>query len=137
MTLEMILSSCISSDLSLHIKVHCVYPMKITKYMVQYLRWETGEISYEPLDLITSNGPVPCAQFAKQHGLLDTEQWKRFRHITSDFLKVNRLINQAKITTYKHEPLWKFGYLVPRTHWQAMDLDKRNGTDLWKEAEGT
>jgi hypothetical protein len=101
------------------------------------VEWETGETTYEPLDLIASDDPVTCAQYAKQHGLLDTEGWKRFRRIASDFPKVERLINQAKTSTYKHEPFWKFGYLVPRTHWQAMDLDKKNGNNFWQEAEAT
>jgi hypothetical protein len=102
-----------------------------------FVEWETGETTYEPLDLIASDDPVTCAQYAKQHGLLDTEGWKRFRCITSEFPKVERLINQAKTSTYKHEPFWKFGYLVPQTHWQAMDIDKKNVNDFWKEAEAT
>jgi hypothetical protein len=98
------------------------------------VEWKTGETTHEPLDLIASDNPVTSTQYAKQHGLLDTEGWKRFRRITSEFPKVERLINQAKTVTYKHEPFWKFGYLVPQTHWQEMDI---NGNDFWKEAEAT
>jgi hypothetical protein len=94
------------------------------------VEWETGETTYEPLDSIASDDPVTCAQYAKQHGLLDTEGWRLFRRIASDFPKVERLINQAKTSTYKHEQFWKFGYLVPRTHWQAMNIDKKNGTNF-------
>jgi hypothetical protein len=115
MTSKMILSNCIRSDVSLHIKVHCVHPIKITRDHV-LVEWETGETTYEPLDLIASDDPATYAQYAKQHGLLDTEGCKRFRRITSDLPKVERLIKQAKTSTYKHEPFWKFGYLVPQTH---------------------
>jgi hypothetical protein len=101
------------------------------------VEWETGETMYEPLDLIASYDHVTCAQDAKQHGLFDTEGWKRFRRIASDFAKVKRLINQAKPSTYKHEPFWKFGYLVPQTHWQVIDINKKNGNDFWKEVEAT
>jgi hypothetical protein len=52
------------------------------------VEWETGETTYEPLDMIASDDSVTCAQYAKQHGLLDTEV----------------LINQAKKSTCKHEP---------------------------------
>jgi hypothetical protein len=69
--------------------------------------------------------------------LTHTEGWKWFRRVASDIPKVERLINQAKTSTNKHEPFWKFGYLVPRTHWQAMDIDKKKGNDFWKEAEAT
>jgi hypothetical protein len=89
------------------------------------VEWETGETTYEPLDLIASDDPVTCAQYAKKHGLLDTDGWKRFRRIVNKSPRIERLINQAKTSTYKHEPFWKFGYLVPQTHWQAMELDKK------------
>jgi hypothetical protein len=68
---------------------------------------------YDPLDLIASDDPVTCAQYAKQHGMLDLEGWKRFRCIASDFPKVERIIIQAKTSTYKHALFWKFDYLVP------------------------
>jgi hypothetical protein len=42
------------------------------------IEWETGDTTYEPLDLIASDDPVTCAQYAKQHGLLDTEGLKWF-----------------------------------------------------------
>ena len=40
--------------------------------------WESGETTYEPLGLIASDDPVTCAEYAKQHNLLDTADWKRF-----------------------------------------------------------
>jgi hypothetical protein len=40
------------------------------------VEWETGESTYEPLDLIASDDPVSCAEYAIQHGLLDTPGWK-------------------------------------------------------------
>jgi hypothetical protein len=39
---------------------------------------ETGESTYEPLDLIGSDKPVTCAEYAVKHGLIDTLGWKRF-----------------------------------------------------------
>jgi hypothetical protein len=32
---------------------------------------------------------------------------------------------------------WKFGLIVPRTHAQAIELDKKNNTTRWQEAEAT
>ena len=52
-------------------------------------------------------------------------------------LNIEQLINKANTSTYKHEPFWKFGHLVPRTHWKARDLDKKNGNTFWQEAEAT
>jgi hypothetical protein len=47
------------------------------KYNVK-VEWENGEVSYEPLHTIASNDPVVvCAIYGKDHGLLDTDGWKR------------------------------------------------------------
>ena len=99
--------------------------------------WETGETTYEPLDLIASDDPVSCAEYAKEHGLLDTEGWKRFRRYANNEPNINRSINQTRSRTSSREPFWKFGYLVPQTHSQAMELDRKNGNSNWKEAEET
>jgi hypothetical protein len=47
------------------------------------------------------------------------------------------LINQAKFKTYRHEPFWKFGVLVPRNHAQAMELDRDNGNTNWQDASAS
>jgi hypothetical protein len=47
------------------------------------------------------------------------------------------MINQAKLTSYRRNPFWKFGGLVPRNHAQAMELDKQNGNSKWQDAEAT
>ena len=47
------------------------------------------------------------------------------------------MINQAKLRSYRCEPFWKFGVLVPRTHAQALELDKKNGNTKWQDAEAT
>jgi hypothetical protein len=47
------------------------------KYSVK-VECENGEVSYEPLHTIASNDPVVvCAIYGKEHGLLDTDGWKR------------------------------------------------------------
>jgi hypothetical protein len=33
--------------------------------------WETVESTYEPLDLIASDDPITCAEYALKHNLLD------------------------------------------------------------------
>jgi hypothetical protein len=99
------------------------------------VEWETGESTYEPLDLIASDDPVTCAEYAMKHGLLDTPGWKRFRRYAKDEKKLRLKISQAKHRSYRREPFWKFGVLVPRTHEQAMELDKKNGNTKWQDAE--
>ena len=47
------------------------------------------------------------------------------------------MINQVKLRSYCHEPFWKFGVLVPRTHSQAMEIDMKNRNTKWQDAEET
>ena len=87
--------------------------------------------------MIASDDPVTCAEYAKQHDLLETTGWKRFRRYAKIAKKLNQLINQAKLQSYRGEPFWKFGVLVPRTHSQAMEIDVKNGNTKWQDAETT
>ena len=99
------------------------------------VEWETGETTYEPLDMIGNDDPVTCAEYAARNGLLDTPGWKRFRRLGKNQEKVRRMVNQAKLKYYRREPFWKFGFLVPRTHEQAMEIDRKNGNTRWQDSE--
>jgi len=101
------------------------------------VEWETGETTYEPLDLIASDDPVTCAEYARTHDLLDTPGWKRFRRLAKNKKKIKRMINQAKLKSYRRDTFWKFGVMVPRTHAQVLELDKQNGNTKWQDAEAT
>jgi hypothetical protein len=47
------------------------------------------------------------------------------------------MVNQAKLGSYRRDPFWKFGALVPQSHGQAIELDKQNKNTRWQEAEAT
>jgi hypothetical protein len=47
------------------------------------------------------------------------------------------MIIQAKLKSYRRDPFWKFGVLVPCNHAQGMELDKQNGSTKWRDAEAT
>jgi hypothetical protein len=66
--------------------------------------------------MIASDDPVTCAEYAMKHHLLETPGWKRFRRFAKSEKKLKRMINQAKLKSYRREPFWKFGVLVPQTH---------------------
>jgi hypothetical protein len=73
------------------------------------VEWETGESTYEPLDLIASDDPITCAEYALKHNLLDETGWKQFRHYTRNKNKLDRIVNQTKVSSYRREPFWKVG----------------------------
>ena len=51
---------------------------KGSKYNVM-VEWESGEVTYEPLTLISKDDPITCAVYAKKHDLLDTTGWKHLK----------------------------------------------------------
>jgi Reverse transcriptase (RNA-dependent DNA polymerase) len=98
---------------------------------------ESGEITYEPLDMIGKDDPMTCAEYAHWMNLLGTPGRKQFRHIYKNPGKVERMVNQAKLKSYRREPFWKFGVMVPCTHNQAVEIDQANGNCLWQESKST
>jgi hypothetical protein len=101
------------------------------------VEWETGETTYEPLDLIAEDDPVSCAEYARKSQLLDTLGWKRFKWLGQSEKKIERMVNQAKFTSYRRDPFWKSGVLVPRTHAQAIEIDRNNVNSKWQDSEKT
>ena len=99
------------------------------------VEWETGEVTYEPLDLIAKDDPVTCAMYAKDHGLLETPGWKRFKRLAKRRKILERAINQSKLRQHRRSPKFKFGYEVAQNHNDAMRIDALTGTTRYKEAE--
>jgi hypothetical protein len=131
-TFDLILCDCIYvPDICINLKDY-----KGSTYNV-LVAWETGESTYEPLDLIASDDPITCAEYALKHNLLDEPGWKRFCHYTRKKHTLCRIVNQTKVSSYRQEPFWKLGVLVPRDHKQAMELDMKNNNKKWQDAEET
>jgi hypothetical protein len=82
----------------------CIYVPEICIDLKDYngstynvlVAWETGESTYEPLDLIASDHPITCAEYALKHNLFDAPGWKRFRHYTRQKNTFGRIFNQIK-----------------------------------------
>ena len=98
------------------------------------IAWETGEITYEPLDLMANQIPVDLALYAKNNNLLYKPGWKRFKRLGRRDKQIMRLVKQAKLRSYRLRPKYKFGYEVPRNFRHAKELDKRNGNTWWQDA---
>ena len=96
--------------------------------------WEDGSRTYEPLHIIGADCPVICAQYAKRNGLLDAPGWKRCRTITKNEKKMMRMINQAKLSSFRRAPIYQFGYKVPSSPQEAIRLDEENNNTRWQDA---
>ena len=106
---------------------------KGSKYNVM-VEWENGEITSEPLTTIAADDPVTCAIYAKENGLLNEDGWKRFKGIAKREKKFLRMVNQAKLRSFRHSPKYKYGFEVAKSYNHAMELDRRNGNTKWNEA---
>ena len=103
-----------------------------SRYNVK-VRWENNEVTSEPLKVIAADDPVTLAQYALDNDLLNTDCWRRFRGIAKNQKKMKRMINQAKLRSYRHAPKYMFGFEIPRNYAHALELDKRNKNNRWKE----
>ena len=96
--------------------------------------WEDKTETWEPLAEFWRSDPITVAVYAKEHGLLDTPGWKRLKPYVKNNKKVNRMTKQAILSSMRHAARYKFGVQVPATPREAMELDKKNGNTLWKDA---
>ena len=91
------------------------------------MEWENGEITCEPLSIIGADDPVTCAICAKENNLLDLPGLKQFKSIAKRQKKFDRMVNQAKLCSYRTAPRYKYGFEVPRDYEHAKRLDERHG----------
>ena len=119
---------------------------KGSKYNLE-IEWETGEITEEPLtkrktrknpeEGMWEQDPVPVAIYARDNNLLDTEGWRLpgMKKMAKTQQRIVRQANQSKLHSFRTKPIYMYGFLVPRDHRQAMDIDLQNGNTKWKDSE--
>ena len=112
-----------------------------TKALELFIEWEDSTRSYEPFSTPEKTGffdvdPVTVAAYAREHNLVGTPGWSRpaLRAYVKNSKVLQRRVNQAKLHSFRHKPVYMFGVLVPRNYDQAIQLDKENGNNLWQEA---
>ena len=84
------------------------------------IKWENGEITYEPLDIIAADNPVTCAIYTRKNSLLDELGWTSFWHFANCEKHLLHLVKGAKMQSFKATPHYKFGYPVPHTYDEAL-----------------
>ena len=106
---------------------------KGSKYNVM-VEWESGEVTYEPLTLISKDDPITCAVYAKKHDLLDTTGWKHLKRYAKTSKRLIRAIKQSRIRQVRASARYQHGFQVPKDYNDAMRLDKENGNTHWQDA---
>ena len=69
---------------------------KGSKYNVM-VEWESGEVTYEPLTLISKEDPINCAVYAKKHDLPDTTRWNHPKRHAKISKRLIRAVKQSRI----------------------------------------
>ena len=72
--------------------------------------WENGEKSYEHLEKASKENPVIIALYAKESNLLDTEGWEHCKHIAKREKKLVRLLNQARLRSFRVSDKYQYGF---------------------------
>ena len=106
---------------------------KGSKYNVM-VEWESGEVTYEPLTLISKDDPITCAVYAKKHDLLDTTGWKHLKRYAKTSKRLIRTVKQSRIRQVRASARYQHGFQVPKDYNDAMRLDKENGNTHWQDA---
>ena len=106
---------------------------KGSKYNVM-VEWESGEVTYEPLTLISKDDPITCAVYAKKHDLLDTTGWKHLKRYAKTSKRLIRAVKQSRIHQVRASARYQHGFQVPKDYNDAMRLDKENGNTHWQDA---
>ena len=106
---------------------------KGSKYNVM-VEWESGEVTYEPLALISKDDPITCAVYAKKHDLLDTTGWKHLKRYAKTSNKLIRAVKQSRIHQVRASARYQHGFQVPKDFNDAIRLDKENSNTHWQDA---
>ena len=106
---------------------------KGSKYNVM-VEWESGEVTYEPLTLISKDDPITCAVYAKKHDLLDTTGWKHLKRYAKTSKRLIRAVKQSRIRQVRASARYQHGFQVTKDYNDAIRLDKENSNTHWQDA---
>ena len=106
---------------------------KGSKYNV-IVEWESGEVTYEPLTLISKDDPITCAVYAKKHDLLDTTGWNHPKRYAKISKRLIRAVKQSWICQVRASARYQHGFQVPKDYNDAIRLDKENSNTHWQDA---
>ena len=98
------------------------------------VEWESGEVTYEPLTLISKDDPITCAVYAKKHDLLDTTGWKHPKRYAKTSKRLIRAVKQSRIRQVRASARYQHGFQVPKDYNDAIRLDKGNSNTHWQDA---
>ena len=73
------------------------------------IEWETGEMTWEPLNNIIASDPYTCAVYEKKHDLLNTPGWKLLKKHVRTARRLIRTLKKSKYRQAKESRKYKHG----------------------------
>ena len=104
---------------------------KGSKYNVM-VEWEPGEVTYEPLTLISKKDPINCAVYAKKCDLLDKTGWNHPKRHAKISKRPIRAVKQSRIHQVRASARYQHGFQGPKDFNDAISLDKENSNTHWQ-----
>ena len=98
------------------------------------VEFESGEVTYEPLTLISNDDPITCALYTKKHDLLDTTGWKHLKRNAKTSKRLIRAVKQSRICQVRASAQYQHGFQVPKDYNDAIRLNKENSNTHWQDA---
>ena len=105
---------------------------KGSKYNVM-VEWEPGEVTHEPLTLISKEDPINCAVYAKKRDLFDTTGWNHPKRHAKISKRPIRAVKQSRIHQVRASARYQHGFQVPKDFNDAISLDKENSNTHWQD----
>ncbi len=99
------------------------------------VQWASGQRDWRALNQLYQDDPISVSMYAKKHGLLNIDGWKRCRKVAKKSKILGRMINQVRLKNFRNKPVYKYGVQCPRSHDEAMMIDEKNGDTRWAESE--
>jgi hypothetical protein len=116
----------IFKEVKIHHKVGNIWKVPV--------RWDDDTESWIMLSSLLKDNPVTLAKNAEENNLLQIPGWKRLCYYLMSKKKQNSLRKHLSINSMQHGPRIKFGIHIPSLYEQAIEFDKMNGNNLWKDA---
>ena len=105
---------------------------KGSKYNVM-VEWEPGEVTYEPLTLISKKDPINCAVYAKKRDLLDTTGWNHPKRHAKISKRPIRAVKQSRIHQVRASARYQHSFQISTDYNHAIRPDKKNSNTHWQD----
>ena len=94
------------------------------------VRWHDDSVQWIPLSIMKESNPVEVANYAKAASLMTEPAFAWWVPYT--LRKAKAIIAAVNVRTRK--TTHKYGIEIPRSLKHAMEIDKKNGNDIWRKA---